>query len=67
MPVSMHDKWYLRTCEGVLNPYPSGKTDDGQTNYTSSEGKKQATDGQRQTGQLGFHDIGRDNKFRMAH
>ena len=58
----MHAKWYLRTREGVLNTSPSVERDDGQTNYTSSEGKKQAADRQRQTGQLVCHDIGRDNK-----
>ena len=67
MPLSMHAIWYLRTREGLLDPSLSGETDDRQKNYPSSEGKKQEADGQRQTGQLVFHDIHRDNKFRMAH
>ena len=60
-PVSMHATWHPMTCECVLNPSPPGERDDRWKKYPSSEGRKRTTDGRRQIGLLGIHDISGDN------
>ena len=60
-PVSMHATWHPMTCEGVLNPSPPGEREDRWTKSPSSEGRKRTTDGRRQTGLLGIHNISGNN------
>ena len=51
---------------GCVKAPPTWKTDDGQKKTPSSMGRKCMTDGRRQTGLLGIHNIGRDNIVLMA-
>ena len=57
---------FNKTRKRVLNPSPTEETDDTQTNSPSSIGRKQTTDGRRQTGLICRHGIGGDNISLMA-
>ena len=59
--VSMHATCHLMTCNGVLNTSLPRETDDRRTKSPYYLGRKQKTDGRRQTYLIGKQGIGGDN------